>query len=65
MAMKYFDDKKVKYKEVDVSTDTNAAMWVMNKIGQVVTPVIDINGTIVVGFDREKIDLSLREHKLV
>jgi glutaredoxin len=61
MAKKYFDSKKVAYKEIDVSVDRDAAKWVMDHIGQIVTPVIDINGTVVLGFDRPKIDAALRQ----
>jgi glutaredoxin len=59
MAKEYFDGKKVKYKEVDVSVDRDAAQWVLDHVGQVVTPVIDIDGTVVVGFDRPGIDAAL------
>jgi len=65
MAMRYFDDKKVAYKEVNVSQDMKAAQWVQDKLGYIATPVIDIDGTVVLGFDRPKIDAALQEHKLV
>ena len=65
MAMRYFDDRKVPYKKIDVSQDMKAAQWVHDKLGYIATPVIDINGTVVLGFDRPKIDAALQEHKLV
>lgn len=61
MAKQYLDDRKVKYEEVDVSVDRDAAKWVLDKIGQIATPVIDIDGIVVIGFDRQKIDAALRE----
>ncbi len=60
MAREYLKSRKQKIKEIDVSENPKAAQWVMDNVGQIVTPVIDINGHIVVGFDREQIDLALR-----
>lgn len=50
---------------MDISTDSNAAQWVYDHVGQLATPVLDIDGTVVLGFDRPQIDIALREHKLV
>ena len=61
MAKAYLNSKGHKVKELDVSENPTAAKWVQEHIGQVVTPVLDINGTVVVGFDRPKIDLALRD----
>lgn len=61
MAKAYLNSKGHKVKELDVSENPAAAKWVQEHIGQVVTPVLDINGTVVVGFDRPKIDLALRK----
>ena len=60
MAREYLKSKKVAFKEYDVSENPKAAHWVMDHVGQLATPVLDINGTVVLGFDREKIDLALR-----
>lgn len=59
MATKYFDSKKVAYKEVDVSQDAEAAKFVQDKLGYIATPVIDIDGTTILGFDRPAIDAAL------
>ncbi|RCX18780.1 glutaredoxin-like YruB-family protein [Anaerobacterium chartisolvens] len=56
MAKKYFDSKNISYDDVDVSTDRNAAAEMVSKSGQRGVPVIDINGSIIVGFDKDKID---------
>lgn len=61
MAIEYLKGKKEKFKVLDVSENPAAAQWVQDKVGQVVTPVLDINGVIVIGFDRPKIDLALRD----
>lgn len=60
MAKTYLNSKGHDVKELDVSENPKAAKWVQDNIGQVVTPVLDIDGTVVIGFDREKIDLALR-----
>lgn len=59
MAKKYFRDKGVKFKDVDVSRDMTAARDMMRRSGQQGVPVIEIGGKIVVGFDRPKIEKYL------
>jgi len=59
MAKKYFREKGVKFKDVDVSKDMAAARDMLRRSGQQGVPVIDIGGKIVVGFDRPKIDKYL------
>ncbi len=56
----YLKDKKIKFKEVDVSTDEKARNDMIEKSGQMGIPVIDIDGTIIVGFDQGKIDKALK-----
>lgn len=59
MAKKYLESKNVNYESVDVSVDRNAASEMVNKSGQRGVPVIEIDGNIVVGFDKDKIDSLL------
>jgi len=56
MAKKYLDSKNVPYEYIDVSTDRAAANEMVRKSGQRGVPVLDINGNIVIGFDKDKID---------
>lgn len=56
MAKKYLDSKNVQYTEYDVSKDRDAATEMINKSGQRGVPVLEINGEIIVGFDKEKIE---------
>ena len=58
-AKKYLRQKKIRFKEVDVSRDPRAARDMQRRSGQTGVPVIDIGGKIVVGFDRPKIDRLL------
>ncbi|MDQ3123843.1 MAG: NrdH-redoxin [bacterium] len=64
-AMQYLDKLGVKYDVKDVESDRALADESVQKSGQMGIPVIDIEGDIIVGFDRPRIDSSLREHKLM
>jgi len=59
MAKKYFREKGITFRDVDVSRDAGAARDMIRRSGQQGVPVIDIGGKIVVGFDRGKIDKYL------
>ncbi len=59
MAKRYFREKGIKFRDVDVSRDPVAARDMVRRSGQQGVPVIDIGGKIVVGFDRVKIDKYL------
>lgn len=62
MAKKYFREKGIRFKDVDVSRDQAAARDMVRRSGQSGVPVIDIGGKIIVGFDRPKIDKLLNIH---
>lgn len=52
----YLDSKDVPYEHFDVSQDREKAMEMVKKSGQQGVPVIDIDGSIVVGFDQNSIN---------
>ena len=56
---RYFREKGIRFKDVDVSRDHAAARDMVRRSGQQGVPVIDIGGKIVVGFDRPKINKLL------
>lgn len=58
-AKKYFDSINVTYKDVDVEKDPKAAEEMVKKSGQMGVPVIEIGDTLIVGFDKPKIDHTL------
>ena len=58
-AKKYLDEHNISYENTDVSSNSEAAKEMINKSGQRGVPVLDINGEIVLGFDKEKIDRLL------
>ena len=47
------------FEEVDVGVDIVSQKEMVEKSGQMGVPVVDIDGHIVVGFDREKISQIL------
>jgi glutaredoxin-like YruB-family protein len=55
----FLRDNKIAYKDIDVSSDQQAADEMVKKSGQMGVPVLDIEGEIIVGFDREKITKAL------
>lgn len=59
MVKKYFREKNIHFKDVDVSRDAAAARDMVRKSGQMGVPQIDIGGKVVVGFDKPKIDRYL------
>lgn len=61
----YLRDKKVDFTEKDISSDKKSQEWVLNHTGQLAVPVSDIDGNVVIGFDRPKIEALLRAKKLI
>lgn len=59
MAKVYFRRNKIKFRDVDVSKDASAARDLQRRSGQTGVPVIDINGRLIVGFDKPKINKLL------
>ncbi len=55
-AKEYLRDNNIEFEEKNVQLDRSAAMEMFKKTGQGGVPVIDIDGDIVIGFDKEMID---------
>lgn len=62
-AKQFLTEQKVAFKDIDVSRSQKAADELAEKSGQMGVPVLDINGTIIVGFDREAIAAALKRKK--
>lgn len=60
MAKDYFKKLGVEYQDFDVSIDEKAREELVAKSHQMGVPVIDIDGTIIVGFNRPEIDKALK-----
>ena len=59
MAKEYFKSKGVVYQEYDVFKDEAKRNEMVSKTGQLGVPVIDIDGKIIIGFDKPKINQYL------
>ena len=51
----FLKEKGIEFEEIDVSKDKKAREEIIKKTGKLEAPVVEINGEIVVGFDKEKI----------
>jgi len=58
-AKQFLDESGIEYESIDVSTDQKAAQEMIERSGQMGVPVIDIEGEIIVGFDKDKISQAL------
>jgi len=59
IAKAYLAENNIAFEDIDVSTNQFAAQEMISKSGQLGVPVIDIDGQIIVGFDRKKIIQAL------
>ena len=60
MAKDFFRKHNVKYAEVNVEKDTAAAEEMIEKSGQMGVPVIDVDGKIIVGFNKPALERALK-----
>lgn len=51
----FLKEKKIEFEEINVAKDKQAAEEMIKKSGQTGIPVVEIDGQIVVGFDKERI----------
>jgi glutaredoxin 3 len=61
MAKDFLKENKIAFEDIDVSENNKAAREMIEKSGQMGVPVLDIDGVIIVGFDREVIDNALKK----
>lgn len=60
MAKTYLDEKGFKYQDLDVTQDAAAKDEMVEKSGQMGVPVITIDGDLVIGFDKERMEVLLK-----
>lgn len=60
MAKEFLESKSIQFKDIDVGKNSDAAREMIKKSGQMGVPVLDINGKIIVGFDRDAIEGALK-----
>ncbi|MFA5772135.1 MAG: glutaredoxin domain-containing protein [Thermoplasmata archaeon] len=59
MAKQFLKNNSIDFEDIDVSVNQVAAEEMVRKSGQTGVPVIDIDGDIIVGFDKKRIESIL------
>ena len=54
-AKQFLKENSVPFEDIDVASNKAAADEMVRKTGQMGVPVLDIEGQIIVGFDKERI----------
>ena len=60
VAKNFFKEHGIEFQDMDVGKDRKAAQEMVEKSGQMGVPVIDINGSIIIGFNEAKIRQLLK-----
>jgi glutaredoxin-like YruB-family protein len=60
VAKEFFRTQRVAFTEYNVASDQRRAEEMVRKSGQMGVPVIDVNGKIIVGFNRAEIERALK-----
>ncbi len=55
MAKSFLDEKGVSYEDLNVAADAAARDEMVKKSGQMGVPVIEVDGEVIIGFDRERL----------
>ncbi|MFH1307628.1 MAG: glutaredoxin domain-containing protein [archaeon] len=56
----WLKEKKIKFEDIDVSVNEEKAREMVKKSGQMGVPVIEIDGKMIVGFDKDRIEEALK-----
>ena len=59
MVKDFLKQNKIEFEDIDVATNTEAAREMVAKSGQMAVPVLDIDGTIIVGADLKAVKKAL------
>lgn len=60
MAKDFLKNHNIEFEDINVAEDEKARDEMINKSGQMGVPVLDINGEIIVGFDKAKLSELLK-----
>lgn len=60
LAKDYFRQNGVRFTEYNVASDQRKAEEMVRKSGQMGVPVIEINGRVIIGFNKPEIDKALK-----
>ncbi|MCC7522795.1 glutathione S-transferase N-terminal domain-containing protein [Candidatus Uhrbacteria bacterium] len=59
LAKDYLREKQIAFEDIDVSADSAAAQTMVKLSGQMGVPVLDINGSVIVGWNKTAIEEAL------
>jgi len=59
-AKEFLKDNNVKFQDINVGEDEKSRNEMFEKSGQFGVPVIEVNGTIIVGYDKEALKKALK-----
>ena len=59
MTKNYLQEHKIPFTDINVAADPKAAKEMVDKSDQMGVPVIDIDGNIIVGFDKNALKAAL------
>ncbi len=59
-AKEFLKQHSIKFTEINVADDSKAAEEMIAKSGQMGVPVIDVDGQIIIGFDKPRLEKALR-----
>jgi len=65
MAKDWLKGKNVEFEDVNVGINQERAREMITKSGQMGVPVIDVDGEVIIGFDRPRLETALKNKKLV
>jgi glutaredoxin-like YruB-family protein len=60
MVKQFLKEHNVEFEEVDVSKDAKRAEELVKKSGQMGVPVTEIDGKIIVGFDKDALEEAIK-----
>jgi len=58
-AKQFLKENNIDFEDIDVSANQEKVQEMVQKSGQMSVPVLDIEGEIIVGFDKDKIKAAL------
>lgn len=59
MTKRFMKENNIDFEDIDVSIDQAKAQEMVQKSGQMAVPIVDIDGEIIVGFDKGRIRKAL------
>ena len=62
LVKEYFKEQEVAFSDIDVANDAGAANEMVKLSGQMGVPVVDLDGTIIVGWNKGALEEALK-HK--